>query len=209
MMQLSLLRFCAAFVVAAIATFAVFWMMQSLISSGGSVINDQASERLANFVMETPNDDVQTRQRQPEKPPAPPAPPPTPDLPSPDVNRVSQDSFDIGGFDIGADLNVDAGLGAGAGAGEYLPIVKVAPSYPRRAAQRGIEGFVVLEFTVTQMGTVEDPVVIEAEPPGVFDSAATAAALRFKYRPKMENGQPITVMGVRNIIRFELDKSGR
>lgn len=209
MMQSSLLRFGAAFVVAAIATFAVFWMMQSLISSGGSVINDQASERLANFVMETPDDDVQTKQRQPEKPPAPPEPPPTPDLPSPDVNRVSQDSFDIGGFDIGADLNVDAGLGAGTGDGEYLPIVKVAPTYPRRAAQRGIEGYVVLEFTVTQLGTVEDPIVIEAEPPGVFDSAAIAAALRFKYRPKMENGQPIAVTGVRNIIRFELDKSGR
>ena len=87
-----------------------------------------------------------------------------------------------------------------------MPIVKVAPTYPRRAAQRGIEGYVVVEFTVSSLGTVIDPVVIEAEPPGMFDSAAIDAVKKFKYKPQMSDGKAVDVPGVRNIIRFELEK---
>ena len=89
--------------------------------------------------------------------------------------------------------------------GEYLPIVKVAPVYPRRAAARGIEGYVLVEFTVTATGSVRDPLVVEAKPPGVFDRAATDAALKFKYKPKVLNGEGMDVQGVRNLIRFELE----
>jgi len=205
-MQSVMLRFGAALAVAAVATFAVFWMMQSLISTGGSVLNDQDYGRIQNFVMSKPDDDVQTKDRKPKKPPAPPEEPPQPDMPRPDIAKADTSAFDIGGFDLGADLNVDAGLSGGTGDGEYLPIVKVAPNYPRRAAQKGIEGYVVVEFTVTTLGTVVDPVVIEADPPGIFDRSATQAVTKFKYKPKMENGKPMEVKGVRNIIRFELDK---
>jgi len=208
-MHSSLLRFGAALAIAAVATFAVFWMMQSLISSGGSVLNEQDYGRIQNFVMSKPDDDVRTKDRKPQKPPVPPQEPPKPDMPAPDIAKADTSAFDIGGFDLGADLNVDAGLTGGSGDGEYLPIVKVAPTYPRRAAQKGIEGYVVVEFTVTTLGTVIDPRVIEADPPGIFDRAAMQAVTKFKYKPKMENGKPLEVKGVRNIIRFELDKSGR
>ncbi len=208
-MQSSLQRFGVALVAAGVATFAVFWIMQSLISSGGSVLNEQSYDRLQSFVMETPDDDVQTKERKPEKPPAPPAEPPKPDMPKPDMAKADTSGFDVSGFDIGADLAVDAGLSGGSGDGEYLPIVKVAPNYPRRAAQQGIEGYVVVEFTVTTLGTVINPRVVEASPPGIFDREAMAAVTKFKYKPKIENGKPVQVDGVRNIIRFELDKSGR
>jgi protein TonB len=101
------------------------------------------------------------------------------------------------------DLNVD-GMGGFSSDGEYLPIVKVAPVYPRRAQTRGIEGYVLLEFVVTKTGAVTDPVVIEASPPGIFDRAAMQAALKFKYKPKVVNGEAIDVAGVRNLITFEL-----
>ena len=48
--------------------------------------------------------------------------------------------------------------------GEYLPVIKVAPSYPRGALQRRVEGYVILEFMVTENGTVKDIVVIESKP---------------------------------------------
>jgi len=98
-------------------------------------------------------------------------------------------------------------LSGSGGDGEYLPIVKVAPQYPRRAAQKGIEGYVVVEFTVTTLGTVKDVKVIESDPPNIFNRAAMNAAKKFKYKPKIENGKAVEVPGVRNIIRFELDKS--
>ena len=88
--------------------------------------------------------------------------------------------------------------------GEYLPIVKVAPVYPRRALTRGIEGFVLLEFVVTRTGAVRNPQVIESKPAGIFDRAAVSAALKFKYKPMVVNGEPVDLVGVRNKITFEL-----
>ena len=126
-----------------------------------------------------------------------------PDLPEPDFDAEITRGIEIlpaeptpreGGL-VGPGFRAD---------GEYLPIVKVEPVYPQRAQQRGIEGYVLLEFVVTTSGAVRDPVVIDAKPPGVFDRAAIQAALKFKYRPKIANGEPMEVSGVRNLIRFEL-----
>ena len=93
---------------------------------------------------------------------------------------------------------------------ELVPIVKVSPIYPRGAQSSaqspGISGHVLLQFTVTATGTVRDPVVVEAKPPGIFDRAAIDAALQFKYKPKVVNGEPVEVAGVRNLIRFELQE---
>jgi periplasmic protein TonB len=88
--------------------------------------------------------------------------------------------------------------------GEYMPIVQVAPQYPRRAAERGLEGYVMLEFTVTREGTVRDPVVIESSS-SVFDRSAMDAVLRFRYRPRVIDGEPVEVPGVRFRITFELE----
>ena len=83
-------------------------------------------------------------------------------------------------------------------------MVKLAPVYPREAAMACIEGWALLEFMVTAMGTVRDPIVIEASPAGVFDGAAITAAREFRYVPKVWNGQAVDVWGVRYLMRFEL-----
>jgi periplasmic protein TonB len=62
---------------------------------------------------------------------------------------------------------------------------------------------------VTETGAVENPIVIEAEPPGIFDRAAMNAAVRFKYRPRVIDGEPVRVHGVQNRIVFELAQDGR
>ena len=67
--------------------------------------------------------------------------------------------------------------------GSYVPIFQVPPQYPRRAAERGIEGCVVLKYVVTEVGSVRDPEVMQSIPKGIFDRAAIRAALRYKYKP--------------------------
>lgn len=199
-------RFSGALLVAFVATMAVFWMMQTLISSGGSVLEPVDYGRIQNFVMNEPDEDVQTKERQPKKPPVTAKEPPKPDMAKPDFTADGASALALGALDISTDLNLDAGLSGAGSDGEFMPIVKVAPAYPRRAAQRGLEGYVVVEFTVTSLGTVINPVVLEAEPPGVFDKAALDAVKKFKYKPQVVEGQAVEVPGVRNIIRFELDK---
>lgn len=213
-MQYTLPRFAIAAFIAAVVTFAVFWMMQGLISAGKSVVEQENFGKLVEFVDVNKNHDLKTRDRKPKKPPVAPTAPPKIAQPKPAIEGVSGSNADAGSFtadniDVAADagMKVDSGLSAGANSdGEYLPIVKIAPQYPRSAAQRGIEGYVVLEFTVTTLGTVKDVKVIEAEPANIFNQAAISAAQKFKYKPKIVNGQPQEVTGVRNIIRFELEK---
>jgi len=53
---------------------------------------------------------------------------------------------------------------------------------------------------------VRDPVVVQAEPRNVFDKASIEAALKFKYRPRVVNGEPIEVHGVRNVFRYRLEE---
>ena len=86
-----------------------------------------------------------------------------------------------------------------------MPIFQVPPQYPRRAMERGIEGCVLLEYTVTIAGAVSDPKVIKAIPPNIFDRAATRAALRYKYKPLIRDGVAVPVEGVRQRITFVLE----
>jgi TonB family protein len=87
---------------------------------------------------------------------------------------------------------------------EYLPIVKVAPIYPPRAAARGLEGYVVLSYTVNETGSVENARVVESTA-ALFESAALEAARRWKYQPRVDNGQPMAVQGVTTKIVFALE----
>ncbi len=185
-----------------VTTFTLFLLMQALIKSDKSPFEEGASGKVLDFVRLQDDVDIQTKLRKPKPPPPPDEPPP--DMPKPDFDSsVDSQGVDIGSVNIDVNLNV-GGMGGFSSDGEYLPIVKVAPVYPRRAQTRGIEGYVLLEFVVTRTGAVRDPVIIESKPPGIFDRAALQAALKFKYKPKVVNGEPIDVAGVQNRITFEL-----
>ena len=93
------------------------------------------------------------------------------------------------------DINIDIDVGSGiALARELTPLVRFPPEYPMSANRNGIEGYVLLRFTVTEQGTVADPEIISSEPPGVFDRAAMRSVLRWKYQPQLANGKPISVV---------------
>ena len=111
----------------------------------------------------------------------------------------------VGGFGASAPVALDGRAGAAPGLhsgavvaavpadADYLPIVKVAAVYPRRAQARGISGHCTVEYTVTASGATRDPVVIDCQPPGVFEEASLRAALKFKYRPRVVDGRPETL----------------
>jgi protein TonB len=88
--------------------------------------------------------------------------------------------------------------------GDYIPIVKAIPAFPARAASRGLEGYVVLEYTVTPNGSVEDVVVVESSS-DLFEASAVAAAYRFKYKPRVVGGRPVHARGVRTKVSYKLE----
>ncbi|PCJ25741.1 MAG: hypothetical protein COA96_06860 [SAR86 cluster bacterium] len=88
-----------------------------------------------------------------------------------------------------------------------VPLIRTMASYPNRALQNGIEGFVELSFTVNKLGNVEDPVVINAQPPGTFERSALRAIRKWKYSPAVEEGEPVPSYDVRQRIVFQIDPS--
>jgi protein TonB len=201
-----MLRVLLAIVLAAGITLGLFFLMQALIASGDKTLSEPPQGRVLDFVRVKQEQEAQQKDRKPRKPPPPAEPPP--DMAPPQMDAPSPDG-DAGGMDfaadVGNDISLDGGLALESGDGEYLPIVKVSPVYPRRALQRGIQGYVIVEFTVNEIGAVVNPVVVEAEPQGIFEQAAMDAAKKFKYKPRVVNGEPTSVAGVQNRISFVID----
>ena len=67
--------------------------------------------------------------------------------------------------------------------------------YPSSKLNRGIEGYVVVGFSVSPVGEVFDAYVIESEPQGAFDKSALKAIARFKYKPRYENQRAVSTEG--------------
>ena len=211
------IRFSLSALAGVIVTLALFYLMQALISGADSALTDENLGNLVDFVRVKQEQELETKQRKPKKPPPPDEPPP--DIPPQDFNvSVDQQGFNMANVNLNVGIDVDGG-GFGISDGEYLPIVKVQPQYPRRALSRGMSGWVIVEFTVTEQGSVADAVVIETcgwiksarndgqcvdNPNTVFNSSATKAAAKFKYKPKVIDGNPVATAGVQNKITFEL-----
>ena len=199
-------RYFVAASVSLVVVFGLFWLMQYLISIADRKLDKDDPGRLLEFVRIQPEENVNRRQTPPKKPPPPDQPPPEP--PPAAVDDISPEAqpVQVSAAPVSTNINLDAsGFGLAPSDGEYLPIVKVHPVYPRRAQSRGIEGYVIVEFTVTKLGATKDIRVVESVPPGIFDKASVQAAAKFKYKPRVVDGQPIEVPGVQNKITFELE----
>jgi protein TonB len=82
--------------------------------------------------------------------------------------------------------------------------VRVDPVYPPQAAARGVEGWVHVRYTVTTAGLVEDVVVVKSSH-RMFERAAVAAALKWKYQPALREGKPIESQ-LDTRIRFQISE---
>ena len=133
-----------------------------------------------------------------------------PELPQQDMDGSNLDStVAFPTQDTNLDVSLDSELdGFSQATDDYLPIVKVAPMYPRRAQSRGLEGYCDLQFTVTPLGTTADVAVIECTS-SLFERASVQALLKFKYKPHVVNGTAIAVPGVRHRMMFQMEGTER
>ena len=86
-----------------------------------------------------------------------------------------------------------------------IPLERVPPKYPMRAANRHIEGWVKIEFTITTSGNVDGAVVVEAEPAEIFDEAALNAINQWKFKEKIVNGVAVEQRAVQTL-QFKLTR---
>ena len=191
-------------------TVALFFLMVALISLGDTGIKTDNARKLADVIM--PDRDIDTLYDDFEKPEE-------PDQQPEDIAQPELDLAPIEGVDV-AIPKPKTNFAAGGGFfrdGEYIPLFKVTPIYPRRAQERGIQGYSIVAFTITETGTVEDVVPLEGfcgdptDPSteyrkcSIFNSAASRAALKLKYKPKIVDGNAVKVYDVPHKFTFILE----
>ena len=195
-------------------TLALFFVMVILISLGDTGMKEDTSVKLADIVM--PDREIDTFMTEVEKP----------DKPEEQPEDIAQPELDLApltGIDVSIAKpkpNFKAG-GSFFRDGEYIPLFKVVPIYPRRAQERGTMGYALVEFTITDTGSVENAQTIEGycsskrpddpevqfRPCSMFNSASARAALKLKYKPKIVDGRAVPVDGVLRRFTYILDDS--
>jgi protein TonB len=104
----------------------------------------------------------------------------------------------------GSAVDLASGLdGIGNGDGNPIPLLRIEPAYPRKAARNRKEGWVKLAFTITERGTVIDPEVLESRPRRLFNRSAMAAIRKWKFRPRVIDGAPVATRATQ-VIEFNL-----
>ncbi len=188
-------------------TFGLFIIMAELIANNQKAPKEGEKSPRIDIVMVKPKSSTQERQRTPPPPPPPPAEPPKAPQAQPEAADTSMGGMSIDAPSIDTSVG-DTGL-AGLGGnlmqdGEATPIVRMEPRYPPKAAREGIEGWVILGFTIDTLGGVTDVVVLEAQPKRIFNREARKALKKWKYKPKIVDGKPIVQTGMKTQLDFKL-----
>lgn len=185
---------------ATVVTSSLLLLMQHLIRDRDGVVDEPEIGNTLVFLPDLEEQPPEPKRQKPEKLPPPDVPPET------DVEPPLE-----GAGHHGVEVTIPTfqdppgpTVGPGIPDGDALPLSTVRPMYPERARRQGIEGYVVVRFSIDRLGRVTDVQVVEAVPRGVFDRAAVEAVKRFKYRPRVVNGKPLSVTGVLHRLRFEL-----
>jgi protein TonB len=202
--QVTWLRFSIALVGAFAVSAAVFGFLWAMISVRGELAEVKETVKIE-FTRLRQDTEVQEKKREKaERSKAQQAPPP----PQVTAARTTIDAA-AGAGDITAiaalveqQAALSGDLSSSGGADrDAMPLVRIEPEYPMHARQNGIEGWVVVEFTISAAGTVKDAVVVASEPGTVFDRAALSAVTKWKYNPKVVDGRPVERSGIK--VRFD------
>jgi protein TonB len=188
-------------------TIGLFYVMQLLISMGSGEGTDIDKGRVIEFVRLKRESETQIRKRQLPKKEKPPEPPPPPELQmsTPDSADSGEMAIAAPSMDMTPDISGGLNMGGAPSDSDTVPLVRVPPQYPVRAAERGIEGYVVMRFTISAAGTVKNPIVVDAKPARIFDRAAIRAIKKWKYRPKIEDGVAVERANIEVKLAFTLD----
>ena len=199
-----LARYAFSTVVGVIVTLSLLFIMQLLIATGQKALTEPRERLQLDFVRVKRNEQLNTQELVPEKPPKPPEVPPEAPPQSVDTIDPSAPKINVPAPQVAAETDIGGPGGMNIAEGDYLPIVRVAPVYPARALSRGLEGYVDMSFTVTTTGTVRDPIVVFSTS-SLFERAAIRAVLKFKYKPRVVDGVPVDVPGVKTRITFKIE----
>ena len=198
------IRWLVSMLLALLITLGLFYFMQALIATGAQIESNVTVVKMVDATMPDIEMEVVREIEKPEAIEQLDTPPPEMTERQTSLDSGPSLSIQRAAVEIDTDLSI-GGASISITDGEMLPLVNVTPTYPTRAASRGIEGWCQVSFTVTDTGGVRDVVVVDAEPAGIFDTSSIRAAEKFKFQPKVVDGKGVEVPNVQYIFRYELE----
>ena len=202
-----LIRWAISMVMAAGITLGLFYFMQALIATGADLDQRVTVVKIVDATM--PEIELEVIEEIDKPEPIQDDTEVVEDIPDRQVSLSDGPSLNIERSSVEIDTGLQlSNASISATDGDMLPLVAIAPQYPTRAAQRGIEGWCLVSFTVNGLGNVvEDSiVVVDAEPSSMFDRSSIRAAGRFKFQPRVVDGQGVAVEDVQYVFRYELEE---
>ena len=196
-----IMRIPLALLVGGLLSLGMFWVLWKLISAPIDVTEMREATRIEFTRMRKDTEVASKREQKVERE----RPPPAPEVPRMAFSSGSVESNVATLTPSVVARSAMSGLSLSAGSDrDTIPLVRVPPDYPPRALNRGLEGWVQVQFTITGTGSVKDAVVVKSSSK-VFEEAAIKSILRWRYNPKIENGVAVDRVGVQTIIRFTLE----
>ena len=200
------------FLLAVFISLFLFYVMSVLISSGKNLHGTSQENVSISFLMDGELDDLELRdRRRPKEPKQEEAPPETPkvELQQTEIEKPQMTS-DVPHLNLPTDFSLNQGSGVAQGGHnsnrELSPIFRMEPIYPRQAALKGIEGFVVVQFDVTETGETDNISVLQASPPQIFNSSAIKAIRKWKFKAQLQDGKPVRIKAQSVNLEFTLEK---
>ena len=186
----------------------LFLFMNTLISGGRGQQGAASAGQIVDLIRVQEDEVVQTKRRvRPKKPPPPKDPPPPPKLrvsseakPKQNPMRLDLPKIDVSGAAGGGPFIGTWEPGDPAAEGDVIPIVRIDPQWPREALLDGTEGYVRFRVLIGTDGSVVDTEVIEAEPGRLFVRNATRAVRRWKFKPRVVDGEPVERWATTSIV---------
>lgn len=193
-------RYSSAIGMGAIATFGLLFLMQALIVLQPGAYSEPRPRSKIQIVRVKKDEDVRTRE-----------------MPRPDEALKTAEPLPPRPVtDYGDDLSISRAsppppAPAGSRAvtalrmidGPLVAIVRVQPAYPAVAAARSLEGWVLVQFDVLPDGRVANAFIVDSSS-RLFEKAALNATYRFRYKPRVVDGEPAATTGIQNLFRFEM-----
>ena len=200
------LRWGLSMVLASGITLTLFYFMQALIATGERLEQNLSIVKVVDATM--PEIELEVIEEIDKPEPIEELNEPPPDTPDKQINLDSGPALNIVRNEVVLDSDLNLGNASiSITDGEMLPLVNVTPQYPTRASSRGLEGWCQVSFTVDGTGNVvgESIIVVDAEPPNIFNRSSTRAAARFKFQPRVKDGVGVPVENVQYVFRYVLE----
>ena len=198
-------RFVIATPVAAFVAAALFILMRALIFVDGEPPSDAGDDVVIDIVSQKTDTDVRLREARPDQPDEIKAPPPPPRIEAAKAEAPKEGLASV----LGRlpDLQVDA-LGKNdvsftVADRDEQPLVRGEQRYPRRALERGLEGTCTMGFDLNPDGTTTNISVISCTNQ-VFGREGVRAVERYKYAPKIIDGEAVVRRGLQIELVWQL-----